>query len=471
VAALEALAQAESRLVEREQEVAALADAEALVVEAEQLAAGTYIDHGDLPQRWEALDGALRTPSFTRRFEQALAAVEQRHRTHTELAQQEVQGARQQLHALLHAAEQGLAAGQLREARTAADEVKRLRAAAGTLPKPTAQRIGRLSQQLVELERWQAFGQHNARVQLCERAEALAQFSGEMRSLAQEVQNLRNEWKTLDQQYAGVPKALWERFDRACERAYAPAARHFAEQAARRKEARRKREEFIATAADQAQLLLTEPRDLRAIERWLRETDQKWREGELGSLEPKLWKELDARLKEALAPLRDVLGEARSQAKAVRKALIEETRELAAQALGRDTPGQVKAIQARWQEQAKALPLPQRDEKSLWEEFRAACDAVFKLRQEKRSESDQRRHEARRGLDEIVNELDALGRAADKSDEDIRRQMRQLQERWRAQPSSADAAWRSAESRYRARTWCDRSSCPRPSATSIAVGG
>jgi hypothetical protein len=74
---------------------------------------------------------------------------------------------------------------------------------------------------------------------------------------------------------------------------------------------------------------------------------------------------------------------------------------------------------------------------------------VFKLRQEKRSESDQRRHEARRGLDEIVNELDALGRAADKSDEEIRRQMRQLQERWRAQPASADAAWRSAESRYR----------------------
>jgi len=40
------------------------------------------------------------------------------------------------------------------------------------------------------------------------------------------------------------------------------------------------------------------------------------------------------------------------------------------------TPAQVRAIQARWQERAKAMPLPQRDERPLWEAFRAACDAV-----------------------------------------------------------------------------------------------
>ena len=41
---------------------------------------------------------------------------------------------------------------------------------------------------------------------------------------------------------------MWERFDRACAKAYAPAARYFAQQAALQKEARRQREEFIATA-------------------------------------------------------------------------------------------------------------------------------------------------------------------------------------------------------------------------------
>ena len=83
---------------------------------------------------------------------------------------------------------------------------------------------------------------------------------------AQEVQKLRAEWKTLDEQHAGVPKALWERFNGACEKAYAPAARFFAEQAAQRKQSRKQREEFIAAAAAHAPTLLTEPReDLRRV--------------------------------------------------------------------------------------------------------------------------------------------------------------------------------------------------------------
>jgi hypothetical protein len=136
------------------------------------------------------------------------------------------------------------------------------------------------------------------------------------------VQKLRNEWKALDQQHAGVPKSVWERFDSACEKAYAPAARHFAEMAAQRKEARRKREEFIAAATAHAPTLLAEPRDLRAVERWLRETDKTWREGDLGSVEPGAWKKFDARLKAALLPLREVLSSSRESAKAGRQALI-----------------------------------------------------------------------------------------------------------------------------------------------------
>ncbi len=164
--------------------------------------------------------------------------------------------------------------------------------------------------------------------------------------LAQEVQKLRSEWKVLDQQHAGVPKALWERFDSACERAYAPAARHFAQVAAQRKEARRQREDFIAAAAAQSPTLPGEPPDWRAIERFLRDTDRAWREGDLGSVEPGAWKKLDARLRAALAPLRDALSSAREQAKAGRLALIAEATALASKAMERDVPSQVKAIQA-----------------------------------------------------------------------------------------------------------------------------
>ncbi|HEV7821576.1 MAG TPA: DUF349 domain-containing protein [Burkholderiales bacterium] len=364
--ALAQLEEAEQRVTAFEQDFAASSNVEALVAEAERLAADTTVDDAQLPARWQAFDRRLRTPALTQRFETALIIVEQRRLAFLESTRQQSQALRQQVHNLLHAAEQALAGGQLQAARAGADSIKKLKLGAGQLPKPTIQRLGRLTHQLVELERWQSFGQQNARVQLCERAEALAAQTLDAPQLAAEVQKLRNEWKSLDQQHAGVPKALWERFDGACEKAYAPAARHFAEQAALRKQGRKQREEFIAAAAAHAPTLLGESdegRDWRAIERWLRETEQKWREGNLGSVEPRAWKKLDTELKTALAPLRAALSTAREAAKAARVALIEEAKALAAKPMERDTLTHVKTLQAKWQEQATALSLLQRDER------------------------------------------------------------------------------------------------------------
>ncbi len=443
------LDQAESRIARWADQLQAVAEALALVVEAEQLAADTSIDHAELPQRWQALSRTIRTPELTRRFEAAMTTVEQRRLAQVQATQQEANAARQKVHALLHSAEQALAAGQVQAARAAADEIKTLKAAAGALPKPSTQRLGRLVQQLGDLERWESFGQQNARVQLCERAEAAAAQTLDPPQLALEVQKLRGEWKALDEQHAGVPKALWERFDRACEKAYAPAARYFSEQAAHRKEARKRRDEFIEAAAAQVPALLAAPADSRAIERWLRQTDQGWREGDLGSVDPGTWKKLDQRYKAALAPLRDALSAARDRAKSGRQALIDEVAALLPKAMEREVPSQVKAIQARWQAEAKELPLAQRDERVLWTKFRAACDAVFEGRQSKRKEEDGRRNEHRHALQGLCAQLEQLAQAADKDDQEVRRALRELQDQWKqaAGVSAADA--RELEARFR----------------------
>ena len=291
-------------------------------------------------------------------------------------------------------------------------------------------------------------GQHQARVQLGERAEALAAATLDAPRLAIEVQKLRNEWKALDEQHAGVPKALWERFDRACEKAYAPAARHFAEQAAKRKETRKAREDFIAAAAAHAPTLLTDPRDWRAIERWLRETDQKWKSGDLGSVEPKAWKSFDTKLRAALAPARDALSSARDEAKARRVALIAEVTALAATAMDRDAPGKVRAIQARWQTEAKELALLQRDERALWEQFRAACDAVFQARDASRKQEDDKKHEGRRALEELCAQVEQLAHATDKDDAALRRELRELGEQWRQTSRASGPVPRGLDGRF-----------------------
>ncbi len=443
------LEQIEPRLAQFERDLETSASVEALVLEAERLAAATTVDDAQLPVRWQALDRKLRTPELTQRFETALIIVEQRRLAFIESTRQQTHAVRQQVHALLHTGEQALAAGQLQAARAAADHIKRLKLAAGLLPKPTTQRLGRLVQQLVELERWESFGQQNARVQLCERAEALIAQSLDAPQVAADVQKLRNEWKALDQQHSGVPKALWERFNGACEKAYAPAARFFAEQAAQRKQGRQQRQEFIAAAAAHAPTLLTEPRDWRAIERSLRDTEQKWREGNLGSVEPRAWKKLDSELKAALAPLRDALAAARAEAKAARVAMIDEAKTLAGNAMERDTLTQIKALQAKWREQAKQLSLLQRDERPLWEQFRAACDAVFEARHAKRKEQDGVKQQGRRALDDICAQLENLASAPAQSDQEIRHAARELADQWRKQRGAPDPSLRGVETRFK----------------------
>ncbi|MCM2328540.1 MAG: DUF349 domain-containing protein [Lysobacter sp.] len=440
---------AQARLDAWEKELQALASAEALVVEAERLAADTSVDNAQLPERWQALDRSIRTPALSRRFEAALMVIEQRRLAQAQVAREEAGAARNRVHALLHTAEQALAAGQLHAARAAVDEMKAIKGEAGALPKPTQQRMGRVGQQLGELERWETFGQQTARVQLCERAEALAAPGLDAARTAAEVKKLREEWKALDAQHAGVPRALWERFDGACEKAYAPAAQHFKELAAQRKAARKQREDFIEAAAAHAPTLLGETPDPRAIEKWLRETDRAWREGNLGSVDPGAWKKLDARLKEALAPLRAVLGASREQAKSGRLALIAEVEALQPRAMDREAPSLVKAIQARWQEHSKAHPLAQRDERALWERFRAACDAVFEARHAKRKEEDGRKHEGRRSLEDVCAQLEQLARETEKEEKDVRAAFRDLQDRWRAGTRSPDPSLRALEGRFR----------------------
>jgi hypothetical protein len=444
-AALARLDEAERSLAQWERAAPALASAQALVEEAEQLAADTGIDNAQLPARWQALDLAVRTPDLTRRFEAAIMVIESRRLAQMRAVQQQESAARHQLHTLLHEAEAALAAGHLQAARAATEQTRALKAAAGTLPKPTVQRLSRVVQQLGELERWMSFGQHTARVQLAERAEALAAETHPPAQLAKEVQKLRAEWKALDEQHAGVPKSLWERFDAACEKAYAPAARHFAELHASRKQARKQRDEFIAAAAVKAQeLLAAEPHDLRAIERWLRETDQGWHGGTLGSVEPEAWKKLDARLKQAVAPLREALAATRNEARAGRLALIAEAEALAAKAQERETPAQARELQTRWQQEAKAHPLAGRDER-----FRAACNAIFEARDHQRREIDERKRGQRHAFEQLCEQAEALAQPSAADEAQLRGRLRELQNRWR-DAAAAAAVPAALDSRFRA---------------------
>jgi hypothetical protein len=130
----------------------------------------------------------------------------------------------------------------------------------------------------------------------------------------------------------------------------------------------------------------------------------------------------------------------------------------------------VKAIQARWQEHAKTMTLAQRDERALWEQFRAACDAVFSAREAKRKEADGRKGESRRALEAICAEAEQLARATDKDDQELRRALRELQEQWKKASGGSEPGMQALESRFRnARSAVDATLAARARSREAAV--
>jgi hypothetical protein len=439
------LDEAEQRIVGWERAHEALAGAEALVLEAEKLAADTSIDNAGLPARWQALDRSTRTPELTRRFEAALMTVEQRRLAQIQATQQEATALRLRLHTLLHTAEQALASGQLHAARAATDEIRTIKSAAGVLPKPTIQRLSRAVQQLVDLERWESFGQHNARGPVVRArrgagnsecrlhdagagsAEAAQRVEGARRTALRRTQGVVGSLRSrLRARLCAGRQALRRNGDAAQGCAQAPRGLHCDGRRARADAGHRRRPTIAQSSAGCAKPIT---HGARAI--W-----GAWIQGS--------WKKFDAKLKEAIAPARDALGAARDRAKAGRQALIDEVRALSAKAMERDIPSQVKAIQLRWQEQAKSMPIAQRDERALWDQFRAACDAVFDARQAKRKEEDSKKSEHRRALEDVSAQLEALARGSDKSDQDLKRALREAQDQWKKLAITSDAAARDA---------------------------
>ncbi len=338
----------------------------------------------EIEDRWNAVPAEGRDEQRQQRFDDLLRG-HRRQLAAQSAADSATQGeARQKLHTLLAQAEEALTAGEIQNAAKLRDEMKPLRATAGELPKPTNQRLGRISQQLGDLLRWQAFGNATQREEMCGQAEQIPQLGLGVGELAKRVQALRDSWKQLDQTQAPAPRTLWERFNAACEIAYAPAAEHFAKQAETRKEALLRREAAIKEISDYAALALTPNADApdwapdwRAIASHLSKADTAWRT--LGHVDRRKIESVDAKWDAATQPLRAGIKGAQGGEVAERDRLIANVKALVGTdgKLAGGAVAKVKEAQTAWQHRAKSFPLPRKQEQTLWETFRASCNSVF----------------------------------------------------------------------------------------------
>ena len=365
----------------------------------------------------------------------------------------------------LQAAEDALAAGHLTEV---ARHLAAIHEAQGHAAPGAAllARIHALQAEYAHLKGWQNWGGERAREELLQEAEALGQLAADpetaaklpLKQHAQEIERLRTRWKELDRLGSPSNQPLWRRFDTALKAAYLPVAAQQQKLMEAREENLRARNALLDTlesvhlpngeqAGEPGQKPLP---GWRAVAQALDHFHTEWRK--LGPVEhtvPHKAKEaLLARMTSSVARLAQPLQEVRHGAHSQRTAFITRAKSLAADAQGRDVVAKVRALQAEWQQHAKAQPLARNLENALWAEFKAATDAIFKQRDAAHSAhtAELKIHQtAREALIARLREI-----PADLPPAGIRRSVAEIAAQWRQVGEAPRNVAARLESEYRA---------------------
>lgn len=301
-----------------------------------------------------------------------------------------------------------------------------------------------------ELEDWQRWRADQLREELVQRAEGLlerAPATGEQdapvaqprlggRKMQDTLRKLREDWKQVDQ---GGPAnhALWKRFDEACNEAHKVVEAWLEKTKAETEALKSQRvaliDEVKAWAAQHVQ-----SQDWKAMNRQLHAFSERWRQA--GHLNEKLYEQLQAQWKEAIALAHGPLEAAQKASVEARKALIAEATELGQSVQLRVDA--VKALQQRWQAEAQRVPLDRRQEQRLWDAFRKPIDEAFERKSAEREKAASTLSEVDRRVIEAAKAVEAANASGDA--QRIREALAELDAATRGQQAAARAPAASA---------------------------
>ena len=347
-----------------------------------------------LQQRFDALLATLPQPEPRKPREHKEAAAKAREPKEAKEQGKEhgKRGADQHFLDTMDAMEAALQQGSLGTASELDKTLKEARDKGMRLSPAQSDRLAHVRAELKRLSDWARWGGNVSREELIKSVEALPTQNLAMSELAKKVGTMRERWKALDSLSGAAPKSLWERFDAACTAAYAPAAAHFRHLADERHANAARGQALIDEANAEIARLQSGEAEWKHVAGTVQRLRLAW--SHLGAIDRKEKKRLDALFTDALNTLQGPLEQQRKGEMAEREAIIE-----AAAAIDphdRHALDTMRALQQRWQEHARALPLERKSEQALWQRFRAVCDDVFQRRKESMHEADieRRAHEA-----------------------------------------------------------------------------
>lgn len=298
--------------------------------------------------------------------------------------------------------------------RLTSDEQERLQA-----------QLAPLKLELNKLLDWKKFASSEKKKELIDKMEALTTDESSPPQKAKLIRALQDEWKLLG--HSDANDDLWTRFSELAKVAFEPCKIYFKERKEKQATNLIARNNICEQLEAYAATMDADDVNLAEVSRLENQAREDWKK--YAPVAQAKIKNLQKRFNTVLSDLRQKKRQALQAHNAQKQALIDQAKALLAQDDLQAAIQQAKTLQQDW----KALGAGSfKDDRKLWTDFRAACDALFERRDAVSKEQKQQQRQVSSAARDSLGKIAALLSLSDEDFSQSRSQFNALAQEFRA---------------------------------------
>lgn len=244
-------------------------------------------------------------------------------------------------------------------------------------PRFLQSKLEEFEQELAKLGDWHEFAVTPKKEALIQQMQALITADIAPADKAEKIHDLQDSWKEISKGGQQQDEQLWNEFQQASQTAYAPCKEYFEKQAAERELHLQKRRDMVSQLQSYLQAYNWDAANWKDVEQTLKTARQEWQT--YWPVPRKAGNELQKEFEHLMEEIFGKMSAAFEINKQSKQQLVDQAKQLVDAEDVRAACEKVKQLQTNWKTIGRTWF---KEDQSLWNEFRQACDAVFAKRQQ-----------------------------------------------------------------------------------------
>ena len=349
--------------------------------------------------------------------------------------QQQLETATRELTASL---EKALADGQSHEALPAWDKIQgNLSNTSGEIRARIKELIAPFKTKIDELRDWKIFAATEKKKELIQHMQQLIESKMNAGDKAKRISKFHAEWKNLGR--SNQNEELWAQFKTFSDKAYEPCKEYFKQRKQQMAENFKARKALIESLEQETERFKENEVDVATLNKLLNSAEADWKH--YAPVEQSKIKTLQKRYYDLVNKIRKRRKDLTRGNSDKKKDLIQRAEQLLELEDKQQAMNTAKQLQQEWK---TAGPTSFKEDKKLWEQFRAACDKIFAKRSEERDQRAASIKQAEQELNLILEKLSAL---TEMDDENLRNARAEFNEQVQAFSGALDQRIRKQRSK------------------------